>query len=196
MRCVLKSQDGSRELIQLYSGYTTIKSICEKHIPRAWCQQSSVVGLQRPGERSQISWYTNNIPALTSSGPSTYDAKGLVINIDEPIVAFFTKAREQGELKVELGSFQSDKETLGHYVPNFPCLHVNDGLEISFHRTVRVPDDEASYPSPNSLGAVPLLGVNQIQDNLPEDAVEKGGVLLPLHGEWIRFKGISLPWAR
>jgi hypothetical protein len=93
-----------------------------------------------------------------------------------------SQVRTHGKLKVELGAFRRDQLSPSQSMPNFPCIHVSDSLAISFHRTVRVPDNGGSYPAPNSLGALPLLPVNKIKDKLPRNAIEKGGIVVPLYG--------------
>ncbi|MEV1135255.1 hypothetical protein [Rhodococcus coprophilus] len=42
----------------------------------------------------------------------------------------------------------------------FPDVHVDAELKVSFHRTVRVPDDGNEYPLPPSLGRFPLRVVD------------------------------------
>lgn len=98
------------------------------------------------------------------------------ISIDEPQV------RNNGKLKAELGAFKRDQLSPSQSTPNFPCIHVSDSLAISFHRTVRIPDDGGSYPAPNSLGALPLLSESKIKDKLPRNAVEIRGIVVPLDG--------------
>ncbi|TAQ90814.1 hypothetical protein B7494_g887 [Chlorociboria aeruginascens] len=195
VRCVISSHNGSKQLTALYPEHTTIEKMCESAVPRRWYRPNTITGLQRPFDHEQIPWYTDSIPAITSSGPSTYDFNNLRINKDEPVIVFFSKVlsdycsmsvhepqvRNNGKLKVELGAFRRDQLSPSQSMPNFPCIHVSDSLAISFHRTVRIPDDGGSYPAPNSLGALPLLPVSKIKDKLPRDAVEKGGIVVPLY---------------
>ncbi|MEE2032438.1 hypothetical protein [Rhodococcus chondri] len=59
----------------------------------------------------------------------------------------------------------------------FPTVHADAELTVSFHRTVRVPDDGRSYPLPPSLGRFPLR-------------VVEGGLVLPVWQSeacWIKF---------
>ncbi|KAE9380184.1 hypothetical protein N431DRAFT_317555, partial [Stipitochalara longipes BDJ] len=69
-------------------------------------------------------------------------------------------------------------------------LNVDGCLNISFHRTIRIPDDGAVYPLPPSLGAFPLFNVKACEDKFSRDAAEKGGVFLPMYQKeaiWMNF---------
>lgn len=224
---MIRSRNGARQFTDIYPGSTTIRSLCESNIPKRWYRPNTIVGLRRPLETNQIPWYTESIPAITTSGPSKYDGDGeLKINMREPVLVFFSKVRNKEKprtdvastkkstpdssfevqlahiyadlsasahtprdrhnkkLYAELGAFRADELSPRHSAPNFPCIHINDALAISFHRTVRIPDDGGSYPAPTSLGALPISSMAQLQDKLPLDAVEKGGVVVPLHGRF------------
>lgn len=72
-----------------------------------------------------------------------------------------------------------------------PGSKVPQGLEISFHRTIRVPDNEQVSQLPPSLGSFPLYKTQDYASSLPQDMVEKGGVFFPMYQKeamWIRFK--------
>lgn len=53
-------------------------------------------------------------------------------------------------------------------------------LEISFHRTVRVPENSALPPS---LGRFPLYYVENYANTLPHSMAAKGGLFLPMYRE-------------
>lgn len=68
-------------------------------------------------------------------------------------------------------------------------------LTITFHRTLRVPDDGKDYPLPPSLGPFPIRRVQDYADRVPSDWLESAGVFLPLYQReamWIQFDG--RPW--
>ncbi|EWC43658.1 hypothetical protein DRE_01545 [Drechslerella stenobrocha 248] len=68
---------------------------------------------------------------------------------------------------------------------------VNDDLEITFRRTIRVPDNEQISNLPPDLGAMKLSNVKNASSNLPPAIAAKGGLLLPMHQSeamWINFK--------
>ncbi|CAN8095472.1 unnamed protein product [Discula destructiva] len=63
-------------------------------------------------------------------------------------------------------------------------------LEISFQRTIRVPDNTDVSNLPPGLGRFPLYKVKDYAHRLPQDMVEKGGVFFPMHQKeamWINF---------
>ena len=72
----------------------------------------------------------------------------------------------------------------------FPDLHPNAGIDISFHRTLRVPDDGNNYPLPSGLGKFPLYHVEDFPKTIPNSEIERGGVILPMYqleAMWIHF---------
>jgi hypothetical protein len=52
-------------------------------------------------------------------------------------------------------------------VYKFPEIHPNAELRITFHRTLRIPDDEKTYPLPPSLARFPLRKIDEFADKLP-----------------------------
>lgn len=65
-------------------------------------------------------------------------------------------------------------------------------LRVTFHRTLRIPDNGRQYPLPPSLGAFPLLHVEDYADRVPASWRERGGVFLPMYQReamWISFSG-------
>lgn len=63
-------------------------------------------------------------------------------------------------------------------------------MEISFRRTIRVPDDGKSYQLPPNLGKFPIYCIGDYADKLPVDLVRKGGVFIPI---WRKYRG-SFPF--
>jgi len=69
--------------------------------------------------------------------------------------------------------------------------------QVSFQRTLRLPDDGKTYPLPAGLGRFPLRSVAGYVDTAPEQWLEKGGVMLPMYqGEamWMSFES-TIPCA-
>lgn len=58
-----------------------------------------------------------------------------------------------------------------------------DDLEISFHRTVRVPDNHDSSALPPGLGTFPIYQVKNYANTLPHTMAAKGGLFLPMYRE-------------
>jgi hypothetical protein len=59
-------------------------------------------------------------------------------------------------------------------------LHLDD-LKISFHRTVRVPDNAECAKLPPNLGKFPLYQVKSYEAKLPPNMVAKGGLFFPMY---------------
>lgn len=56
-------------------------------------------------------------------------------------------------------------------------------LEISFQRTIRVPDNQDTSELPPDLGKFPPYKVNDYATKLTSEMVAKRGLLLPMHSE-------------
>ncbi|KAF7933242.1 hypothetical protein EAE99_003127 [Botrytis elliptica] len=72
------------------------------------------------------------------------------------------------------------------------AINNNSGgkMEISFHRTVRIPDDGKNYQFPPNLGKFPIYSIDDYAEKLPLDIVRKGGVFVPIwqrEALWIKF---------
>ena len=75
----------------------------------------------------------------------------------------------------------------------FPDVHEEANLRISFQRTLRIPDDDNTYPLPPGLGAFPLRHVDDFQAGVPGKWLKRGGVLLPMYQSeamWLNFHSI------
>ena len=72
----------------------------------------------------------------------------------------------------------------------FPEVHPEAECGIEFQRTLRIPDDDRSYPLPPGLGRFPLRHLDDFADRLPGAAVQRGGVVMPMHqaeAMWVNF---------
>ncbi len=72
----------------------------------------------------------------------------------------------------------------------FPQVHEDAVCRVSFQRTLRIPDDNRSYPLPPGLGRFPLEHVQMHSPRLPAAWSKHGGVLLPMYQSeamWINF---------
>jgi hypothetical protein len=70
-----------------------------------------------------------------------------------------------------------DQITIGH-------------LTITFHRTLRIPDDGGHYPLPPSLGHFPVHRVEDYAERVPESWRSHGGVFIPMYqreAAWLSF---------
>lgn len=58
---------------------------------------------------------------------------------------------------------------------------VCNDLEISFRRTVRVPDNKQVSYLPPDLGALPLTAVSQHANKMPPGMSVEGGLFFPIY---------------
>lgn len=63
----------------------------------------------------------------------------------------------------------------------FDEVHPRAKCHVSFQRTLRVPNDNRSYPLPATLDNFPLHHVDDYLDRLPESWGRHGGVFLPMY---------------
>ncbi|UZP36976.1 hypothetical protein NXS19_004792 [Fusarium pseudograminearum] len=85
---------------------------------------------------------------------------------------------------------------LEHLTPWSPVTKVTkkvkiDDLEISFKRTVRVPDNDDTNYLPPDAGSFPLYKVDDYAETLPLSMAQKGGLFIPMYQReamWINFK--------
>ena len=78
----------------------------------------------------------------------------------------------------------------------FPEIHPDAELTITFIRTLRIPDDDKTYPLPPALGTFPLQHVDDHRERVPAKWLEHGGVMLPMYQAealWIRFTSKNIP---
>ncbi len=81
-------------------------------------------------------------------------------------------------------------------VYKFPAIHPNAELRITFHRTLRIPDDEKTYPLPPSLARFPLRKIDDFAERLPASSTKRGGVIMPMYQSeamWISFDSQDIP---
>ncbi|KAK6517335.1 hypothetical protein TWF281_003992 [Arthrobotrys megalospora] len=64
-------------------------------------------------------------------------------------------------------------------------IRVDHNLEISFRRTIRVPDNQQVNNLPPDLGALTLTNVSHVASRLPDSMRVKAGLLLPMHRIYI-----------
>jgi hypothetical protein len=79
---------------------------------------------------------------------------------------------------------------MNHLSLTHDCLHLGDGLDVTFLRTLRIPDDGKTYPLPPGLGRFPVRRVDDYASRVPFEWREHGGVFLPMYQReamWISF---------
>ena len=76
-------------------------------------------------------------------------------------------------------------------IVSFPELSSVPALTLDFQRTLRIPDDGKNYPLPVGLGPFPLRHVDDYAENVPNEWLKRGGVLLPIwqsEALWLHFR--------
>lgn len=71
---------------------------------------------------------------------------------------------------------------------SFPDVHPDATISINFQRTLRIPDDNNTYPLPPGLGTFPLKHVDDYK--VPLTWIKHGGVMLPMYQSeamWLSF---------
>ena len=66
-------------------------------------------------------------------------------------------------------------------------------LDISFQRTIRVPDGKGDSELPPSMGTFPLYSVANYAEKLPKEMAAKGGVFFPMY-RTLTFSSIPRPF--
>ncbi len=72
----------------------------------------------------------------------------------------------------------------------FSQVHSDARLNISFQRTLRIPDDDKTYPLPPGLGRFPPIHVDDYENNVPPQWIEHGGIIIPMYQSeamWLYF---------
>jgi hypothetical protein len=78
-------------------------------------------------------------------------------------------------------------------VVSFPEVHPDAVLRVEFQRTLRIPDDDRTYPLPPGLGAFPLRHVDDHAARVPEGWLRRGGVMLPMYQAEAMWLSLSSP---
>jgi hypothetical protein len=71
-------------------------------------------------------------------------------------------------------------------------VQVGDRVAISFQRTLRIPEDDQSYPLPPSLGPFTIHKVKDYSERVPRLWLERGGCFIAMYQRealWIGFDG-------
>ena len=60
-------------------------------------------------------------------------------------------------------------------------IQIGPHFSVDFQRTLRIPDDEGTYPLPPGLGSFPIYRVEDYAKRVPEAWNEHGGVFIPMY---------------
>lgn len=74
-------------------------------------------------------------------------------------------------------------------------IRFGERLGVSFHRTLRIPEKDQSYPLPPGLGRFPIYRVSDFADSLPQHwEKSEGAVFIPMYQRealWIGFNPVQ-----
>ena len=74
------------------------------------------------------------------------------------------------------------------------CISFGDSFSLNFQRTLRIPDDNKTYPLPPGLGTFPVCRIEDYSDAVPSSWLKHGGVFIPMYQRealWIKFNSCS-----
>jgi len=93
----------------------------------------------------------------------------------------------------------SNRDVFSYDVPLDVCLdkvfdeiQVGRFTKLSFHRTLRIPDDGRNYPLPAGLGSFPIHRVEDYSRTVPAKWLMEGGFFIPLYQKealFLQFEG-------
>lgn len=75
---------------------------------------------------------------------------------------------------------------------SFDEIRIGRFTRISFHRTLRIPEDGRDYPLPAGLGRFPIHRVEDYADKVPAKWLQEGGFFIPLYQKealFLQFEG-------
>lgn len=137
---------------------------------------------------------SSTTPLQVTDGRPCYDsARGFKINRRQTIAAFVSRVVPNPiDAKIDAPVVQGVRQPFTGGASSSIMVGQNGkaSMRISFHRTVRVPEDGTSYCLPPGLGRFPLFDVRPFTHKLPVSVVAKGGLFLPIYqmeAMWIGF---------
>jgi len=82
------------------------------------------------------------------------------------------------------------KVTIGEH-----AIRIGPRFAVSFHRTLRIPDDGRTYPLPPGLGVFPIFNVEDYAERVPPLWRQQGGAFIAMYQRealWLGFD--AAPW--
>jgi hypothetical protein len=130
-------------------------------------------------DESPVSEVWNDVftdPVQITSGKScSAKMNGLRINRNETLASWFSKTYPS---PVEI-NLHAAKSGFPDTIKVKACGR--NAFEMSFMRTVRVPDNGKTYKLPPGLGRFPLFNVEAFSSRLPPEIAKKGGIFFPIY---------------
>lgn len=72
------------------------------------------------------------------------------------------------------------------------CGNAHQRLTITFHRTLRVADNQNASDLPPDCGTFPLYRTTDYEKSLPKHVSAKGGYFIPMYREYMTYHQKSL----
>jgi len=72
------------------------------------------------------------------------------------------------------------------------AVRIGQNAQISFNRTLRIPEDGRDYPLPAGFGRLPICRVEDYADKVPSNWLREGGFFIPLYQKealFLEFEG-------
>lgn len=135
-------------------------------------------------DSKEVSRPYTEVEVVPKDIPSDYDKKR--INVNDSFISFANWLHHgQSAKDVELRAEEPTVSANGAQK-----VVINNDLEIIFHRTLRMPDDNRLHQLPASLGQFTLFNVEEYADRLPPAIVDRGGIFFPMwqrEAMWLGF---------
>ncbi|KAI9891704.1 MAG: hypothetical protein M1814_002454 [Vezdaea aestivalis] len=142
---------------------TTIQQVKDRLKPNA---NTSIC--KRDGTPISLSMSTENCVLITSDSLSHSTQ---MIDQDETFISYFNKLKPLEDLKVKGINLESTDSS---------HLLIDGVLNISLHRTVRLPNCDVTHGQTPSLGHFPMFASQDFGSKVPVDMREKGGLIVPM----------------
>lgn len=123
---------------------------------------------------------STEVQVVSENVPSSFEENR--INFNDSFISF---ANSPTQNRVELQSGGLIAITNGAHK-----IVIDDDPEITFHRTLRMPDDKRLHQLPASLGHFALFNVEEHADRLPPNITRQGGLFFPMwqrEAMWMQF---------
>ncbi|KAF8542008.1 hypothetical protein BDD12DRAFT_803226 [Trichophaea hybrida] len=119
------------------------------------------------------------VPVHVTAGRPRFDQNGRPeMNKNQTLASYFSRMFSS-DLQVEM------KDSLDHISNQFESIKVitkeSEYLDISFRRTVRIPDDGRVHKLPPDLGCFPIFNVENFKALLPKEMAITEGLFFPMY---------------
>jgi hypothetical protein len=140
----------------------------------------TIVGFLGDEEPISLTWNdVRTIPVRVTTGRPRFDQNGrLEMNKNQTLASYFSRVFPSN-LKMEIYNCSDHSSKRLESIKVF--INDSEHLNISFRRTIRIPEDGRVHKLPPDLGSFPLFNVENFKDRLPKEMVIKGGLFFPMY---------------